>query len=177
MSLFLVLIGSPGRAVKSPNGPWGLNEPWSLGSPGTLIGLALSALTEGEKCRALGAGLAPSRSQHWGAKGVAPSCSVPVARFACSQPGATPGQSESTFTPDSRKDPGKLRRNRAGPWAVPQFPAGPQEAPADQGHPGNLPGCLTSRGHLSFQPDMTTGPGSTSSSRGGPSSCPGHMSL
>lgn len=108
MSLFLVLIGSPGRAVKSPNGPWGLNEPWSLGSPGTLIGLALSALTEGEKCRALEAGLAPSQSQHWGAKGVAPSCSVPVAHSACSQPGATPGQSESTFTPDSRKDRGNL---------------------------------------------------------------------
>lgn len=39
------------------------------------------------------------------------------------------------FPPDSRKDPGKLRGNRAGPWAVPQFPAGPQEAPADQGLP------------------------------------------
>lgn len=77
MSLFLFLIGSPGRAVKSPNGPvWGLNEPWSLGNPGTLLGLALSALTECEKRRALGAVLALSWSQHWGAKGVAPSLSV-----------------------------------------------------------------------------------------------------
>lgn len=136
MSLFLFLIGSPGRAVKSPNGPvWGLNEPWSLGSPGTLLGLALSALTECEKCRALGAGLAPSQSQHWGTKGVAPSCSVlwPALPALNQEPGLA--SLRQHFPPDSGKDPGELRGKRAGPWAVPQFPAGPREAPADQGLP------------------------------------------
>lgn len=106
-----------------------------MGNPRTLTGLALSALTEGEKCRALGAGLAPSWSQHWGAKGVAPSCSVLWPALSALKQERSLASVSQHFPPDSRKDPGKLRGNRAGPWAVPQFPAGPQEAPADQGLP------------------------------------------
>ena len=112
----------------------------------------------------------------------------PPARFAGPCPGTRLASLRQHLPSVSWEGPGALRRNsgqllgqpRPPPWAVPQVPAGPQEAPADRGPPwlfAWIPGVQGPSAVKAFSWRLRVAQGPSLPAGGASSSHPGHMSL